>query len=65
MKKTAVFVMERQTKGAVLYREINPKTLVPLSMSNAVCGNIYVRKSSIDEGQPPQYISVTIEEVTI
>lgn len=60
MKRTATFALERQTKGAVLYKEIDPQSGAPKSMGNAVIGSLYVRKSSIGSEPIPQYIEVTV-----
>ena len=56
------FVKERETKGAVLYKEVDNKGNIIESMYDAHIGSIYIRKSSLfmKEGIPSK-ITVTVE----
>lgn len=59
---TLTFVLERETKGAVRYQELDPKTLTPhTDMRSGVVGTIYLRKDKI--GTPiPRALTLKIEE---
>ena len=57
------FVIERETKGAVRYMEVDEKGEARDNMHPlAVVGTLYVRKAALD-GQIPSTLQVTIEQV--
>lgn len=52
--------LERETKGAVRYQEVNHKG-EPVQMSHAVLGTMYIRKSGFEDlGYYPIDIEVDI-----
>lgn len=60
MKMTIKFRMERETKGAVRYEEINAKDEA-VEMADAKIGTLYVRKSAMGSEGIPTTLKVTIE----
>lgn len=59
MKRKVKFTIERQTKGAVLYKEVDSKGAA-VSQGSAVVGSLYVRKNGFPDGVIPQHIEVEI-----
>lgn len=54
----STFVLKRETKGAVLYEEVDSNGR-PLDMAHANIGSLYIRKSSdIGKKMPPR---ITVE----
>jgi hypothetical protein len=56
MKLVARFKMKKETKGAVMFEEIDEKGEPTINIS----GTLYLRKSALG-GVPPQIITVTVE----
>lgn len=54
--------LERTTKGAVLYREVDAHGRIIQSADEYAIGNLYIRKSSEIGKAAPQSISVQIED---
>lgn len=52
-------VLERETKGAVRYKEVNPDGSATL-LGDAVIGTLYIRKTAL-HGIVPQEITVTVD----
>jgi hypothetical protein len=60
MKQVVTVVLERQTKGAALYREVDREgKAVP--QDAAVLRSIYIRKSALND-MIPQELTVTISD---
>lgn len=59
-KIIAIFTVERETKGAVRYQEIDVKGNI-LEMGDSKIGTIYVRKTAFNSPTFPQKITVTVE----
>jgi hypothetical protein len=58
---TATFLLERETKGALRYQEIDDKDQ-PLETVWAKIGTLYIRKTAFERGaEPPKRLIVTIE----
>lgn len=55
------FKLERETKGAFMYREVDSETEEPLEMRDAQIGTIYLRKSALKGHKTPQAIRVQVE----
>lgn len=58
------FIKERETKGAVLYKEVNFAGQIIESMYDSNIGNVYIRKSSPliqQQGRIPDKITITVE----
>lgn len=55
---TANFILERETKGAVRYQEIDDKG-APLEVTAAKIGTLYVRKTAF-RADAPKRIKVTV-----
>lgn len=61
---TVAFQLERETKGAVRYEEINDKgDAIEMSDPSCVIGTLYIRKSVLN-GEPPAKLLVTIAPAT-
>ena len=56
MKHVARFKMKKETKGAVMFEEIDEKGEPTINIS----GSIYLRKSALG-GVPRQVMTVTVE----
>jgi hypothetical protein len=54
----AIFVKERETKGAVLYKEVNEEN-EQLSPHEALIGTFYVRKHNFD-GNIPNKVEIEL-----
>lgn len=52
------FKLERDTKGAVVYKEVDSKGRV--LKEGYVVGTLYVRKDALPEGDTPEKITVSI-----
>jgi hypothetical protein len=55
----AKFILERETKGAVRYQEIDEKDK-PLDVAAAKIGTLYIRKATFS-ADAPKRIKVTVE----
>lgn len=60
MKKVLKFHLERETKGAVRYAEIDEHTAAQRDMADSTIGTLYIRKSALN-GTIPQGLTVTVE----
>lgn len=64
MQRTSItMLIERETKGAVRYQEIDPargNAVVKQSDPNCLIGTLYIRKSMLSAA--PAKIKVTVEE---
>jgi len=60
---TAKFMLERETKGALRYQEIDGAG-EPLKYDEIKMGNIYIRKSALN-GEKPQFLEVTVKPTEI
>lgn len=58
MKVTVTMTLERETKGAVRYQEVNPQGQ-PVELVDALIGTLYIRKSKLSD--TPKTIEVTVE----
>ena len=56
---TAKFVLERETKGAVRYQEVDASGN-PLEMTAAKIGTLYIRKITFGNAEIPKSITLTI-----
>jgi hypothetical protein len=60
-KITAQFVLERETKGALRYQEVDEQG-APIEQVWAKIGTLYIRKTAFERGtEPPKRIAVTVE----
>jgi hypothetical protein len=60
-KITAEFALERETKGALRYQEVDDQGK-PVETVWAKIGTLYVRKTAFQRGvEPPNRLRVTIE----
>lgn len=60
MQITAKFVLDRETKGAVRYQEVNDKG-EPETVFHSI-GTLYLRKTAFGRGNGlPREITVTVE----
>jgi hypothetical protein len=60
-KITAEFVLERETKGALRYQEVDDKDQ-PVETVWAKIGTLYIRKTGFERGtEPPNRLTVTVE----
>lgn len=59
MKATVRMALERETKGAVRYNEVDAEG-APVDKDAAVLTNLYIRKSAL-QGAAPAKLTVTIE----
>ena len=57
---TATFTLERETKGAVRYAEVDSNGTVLAIGEGAKIGTLYIRKDALD-GKIPLRIKVTVE----
>lgn len=57
--KTLSFELEKETKGAVRYSEVDENGH-KIEMENVVVGTIYIRKSSLGD-QRPAVLTVTVQ----
>ena len=64
VSKLAVnFVLERETKGAVRYQEVDDQGW-PVELALAKVGTLYIRKTAFDRGtKPPNRLTVTVEPI--
>lgn len=60
MRKIIQLTLERETKGAVRYQEVDENGQI-LGKVDAVVGTLYVRKKAFPDG-PPQTLSVTLDD---
>jgi hypothetical protein len=60
MEKTVQFVLAKTTPGTGLYNEIDDKG-IRVEQRSAVIGNLYVRKSTFPQQQPPMNLTVTVK----
>lgn len=60
MMFTLKFRQKRETKGTIVYEEVEGEDGNALALSEAVIGTIYIRKSKIQPA--PQALTITIEE---
>jgi|TARA_R100001530_G_scaffold63581_1_gene45713 hypothetical protein len=59
--KSVLFEFERETKGAIRYREINPDTEEVVTIQNgASVGTIYIRKSALN-GEVPMFLRMVLD----
>jgi hypothetical protein len=60
-KITAEFVLERETKSALRYQEVDDKSQ-PVEMVWAKIGTLYIRKTAFQRRvEPPNRLTVTVE----
>jgi hypothetical protein len=60
-KFSAEFVLERETKGALRYQEVDDKGQ-PVETVWAKIGTLYIRKTAFERGtEPPNRLTVTVE----
>lgn len=60
MNLTITFALERETKGALRYQEVDPADGRPIDLANgAKVGTLYIRKSALGSAQP-KLISVSL-----
>jgi hypothetical protein len=62
MRAEVTMALQRRTKGAVLYREVDGNNN-PVPQDEAVIRNIYVRKTALD-GNAPERLNVVISDET-
>lgn len=62
MKATVTLTFERETKGAVLYKEVSAEGKEK-GMYDPGCaiGSLYIRKQILNGGKIPNTITVTLE----
>ena len=60
---TKTLVLDKVTKGAVRYSEVDARGDIITDYREAVIGTIYVRKSALNGDGVPHTISVTINKV--
>jgi hypothetical protein len=60
MARVLNFIFERETKGAVRYKEVDGNKQV-VAQPDAVLGTFYIRKSALN-GTIPKGYKVTLEE---
>ncbi len=56
--------LAKQTKGALRYDEVDPKSGAPIQMTNSVIGTLYLRKSNFPDGEYPNAIKVEVFPVS-
>ena len=60
-KISAQFVLERETKGALRYQEVDDKGQ-PIEVVAAKIGTLYIRKTAFEAGgDVPKRLKVTVE----
>lgn len=59
MKLIALMVLEKETKGAVRYNEVDGSG-AQMKGDHAILANIYIRKAALD-GEAPKKLTVTLE----
>lgn len=60
MEKELEFKLERETKGAVRYFEVDDEGRRIDNIQDAVIGTVYIRKSALD-GKVPQSIKLVLK----
>lgn len=55
------FALDRETKGALVYKELDAKGKVVASVSDGKIGQLYIRKSAYPDGKYPPGITVMVE----
>lgn len=60
MTLTAKFVIDRETKGAIRYAEIDEDGIVK-DFDAVVIGTLYIRKKALGADVVPQALTVTVE----
>jgi len=58
MQRTVRLQLEKTTRGAIRYREVNTKG-EPVDQAESVVGTLYLRKTALT-GEEPTAVSVTI-----
>ena len=61
MEKIVNFIIERETKGTIRYREVVPPG-VEDKLENKVIATLYIRKTSLGD-ERPEKIEVTIKSL--
>lgn len=61
MNTTLKFIVEKETKGAVRYQEVDANNTPAFAPQ---VGTLYVRKSAMPGGKIPKALTVTITETT-
>lgn len=61
-KFSVTLAQERQTKGAILYHELDGGGN-KLDMRSSMIGNLYIRKNAFPDGVAPMRINVSIESL--
>ena len=59
-KQEAIFSFEKETKGALRFQEIDPKT--GEQPDNYLVGTLYLRKAALGGGRPTT-LHITVSEV--
>ena len=59
MKHTLMFKLEKETKGALRYQEVEQDGR-PVAVGSWVIGTLYIRKAALN-GQFPPNLTVTVE----
>jgi len=54
------FALEKETKGAIRYQEVDAQNVPVKAEGGAKIGTLYVRKSALN-GEIPQKLKVTLE----
>jgi hypothetical protein len=62
MERTVRLKLEKETKGALRYMEVDPHGNVEVDLADALIGTLYVRKSAM-LGETPTVIDVTVKTV--
>lgn len=60
MKMVALMVLEKETKGAVRYNEVDGSG-TPVKGDKAILQNIYIRKTALEGTAIPAKLTVTLE----
>lgn len=62
MELVANFKLDRQTKGALRYMEVNSDGKV-LDQSSCTVGTLYIRKAAYSDGEYPEAIRIQIQPI--
>lgn len=61
MQIKATFAKDRETKGAVLYKEIGANGHIIENMYDCKIGSLYIRKTALNGEAIPNEIEVTVK----
>jgi hypothetical protein len=63
MDRKLTFILDKETPGALRYRELDERTNTPYPQLNSpgcVLGQIYIRKSELNGGQIQKFLTIVL-----